>query len=193
MYKKINQFFNKEEIQEILDLVYSLDQNGEGKVYRATGRKLIGLDLLSKNIKNKVESYVKNNYGNEIIVKDIGYMKFSKEYGTPKLLPHKDDYACEVVFDYQLRTNKKWDLFIEGNRVELEDNDAVVFEGEKEAHWREKVIFEDGEAVEMICFNCIGKDHWRHSMIENPMPEIEQTKLRQQTFKDWSHIYSKKN
>ena len=159
MYKKINQFFNKEEIQEILDLVYSLDQNGEGKVYRATGRKLIGLDLLSKNIKNKVESYVKNNYGNEIIVKDIGYMKFSKEYGTPKLLPHKDDYACEVVFDYQLRTNKKWDLFIEGNRVELEDNDAVVFEGEKEAHWREKVIFEDGEAVEMICFNCIGKDH----------------------------------
>jgi hypothetical protein len=117
-------------------------------------------------------------------------MRFKKEYGTPKLLPHKDDYACEVVFDYQVRTNKKWNLFIEGNKIELLDNDAVCFEGEQEAHWREKTVFSDDEFVEMICFNCIGEGHWRHTMDVNPKNEIEQAKQTQQVFKDWSYIYN---
>lgn len=190
MYKKIENFFTIDERKIIIDLVDKLYNSNVGKIYRPTGRKLVGLDDLDTNIINKVEQCVKDNYGKDLIVKDIGCMKFSKEYGTPKLLPHKDDYACQIVFDYQLRTNKKWDLFIEGERVELNDNDVVIFEGEKVAHWREKTVFNDNEYVEMICFNCIGDGHWRHELTENPMSEIEQTKIRQKTFKDWAHIYS---
>jgi hypothetical protein len=46
------------------------------------------------------------------------------------------------------------------------------------------------EFVEMICFNCIGENHWRHSLTVNPLSEIEQAKRIRQTFRDWSHIYS---
>lgn len=190
MFKIIRNFFSIEEVDIIKNLVDDLYDKKLGTVYRNTGRKLTGLDNLDKSIIKKVENYVKENYGKDIVVKDIGCMKFSKEYGTPKLLPHKDDYACQVVFDYQFRTNKKWDLFIEGERIELNDNDAVVFEGEKVAHWREKIVFSEGEYVEMICFNCIGDGHWRHNLVENPMSEMEQVKIKQQTFKDWAHIYS---
>ena len=190
MYKIINSFFNEQEINIILNNIKETENAGVGKVYRQTGRKLIGLDNLNKNIIDKVEAYVNNTYNKKLIVKDIGFMRFKKEYGTPKLLPHKDDYACEVVFDYQVRTNKKWNLFIEGNKIELLDNDAVCFEGEQEAHWREKTVFSDDEFVEMICFNCIGEGHWRHTMDVNPKNEIEQAKQTQQVFKDWSYIYN---
>lgn len=190
MYKVLNSFFSKEEVAVIIDFVDHLLLNGEGTIYAATGRKLIGLDNLDKKIIEKVEKYVKETYSSEIIVKDIGFMRFSKEYGKPKLLPHKDDYACEVVFDYQLRTNKKWDLFIEGKRIQLKDNDAVSFEGEKEAHWRERISFNDGEYVDMICFNCIGKDHWRHNSIDNPKSEIELEKEKYEIFKKWGSVYN---
>ena len=190
MYKIFNNFFNNDEINTIISHINNLENNNVGKVYRQTGRKLIGLDGLDKNIIDKVENCVKDLYQKNLIVKDIGFMRFKKEYGSPKLLPHKDDYACEVVFDYQVKTNKKWDLIIEGNRIELKDNDAVCFEGEKEAHWRERVNFKDDEFVEMICFNCIGDSHWRHKSEINPLSEIEQAKRIRQTFKDWSHIYS---
>jgi hypothetical protein len=191
MYKIINNFFNDEEINIILKNIKDTEDQAPGKVYRQTGRKIVGLDNLDKKIINKVEVFINQFYNKKLIVKDIGFMRFKKEYGTPKLLPHKDDYACEVVFDYQVKTNKKWDLFIEGQRIELKDNDAVCFEGEQEAHWREKTIFNDDEFVEMICFNCIGENHWRHNSEINPMNEIDQAKRMQQTFKDWSHIYSK--
>ena len=190
MYKIINSFFNEEEINIILNTIKEAEDSGAGKIYRQTGRKLIGLDNLNKDIINKVETYVNNTYNKKLIVKDIGFMRFKKEYGAPKLLPHRDDYACEVVFDYQVRTNKKWDLFVEGKRIELLDNDAVCFEGEEEAHWREKVLFSDDEFVEMICFNCIGENHWRHSLTVNPLSEIEQAKRIRQTFRDWSNLYS---
>jgi hypothetical protein len=190
MHKILNNFFDKKEIETIINFVDYLININEGVVYSATGRKLIGLDNLDKTIIQKVEKYVKEIYNVDIIVKDIGFMRFSKQYGKPKLLPHKDDYACEVVFDYQLRTNKKWDLFIEGKRIELNDNDAVCFEGEKEAHWREKTIFNDNEYVDMICFNCIGKDHWRHNSINNPKSEIDIEKEKYETFKKWGSVYN---
>jgi len=190
MHKILNNFFDKKEIETIINFVDYLININEGVVYSATGRKLIGLDNLDKTIIQKVEKYVKEIYNVDIIVKDIGFMRFSKQYGKPKLLPHKDDYACEVVFDYQLRTNKKWDLFIEGKRIELNDNDAVCFEGEKEAHWREKTIFNDNEYVDMICFNCIGKDHWRHNSIDNPKSEIDIEKEKYETFKKWGSVYN---
>jgi hypothetical protein len=190
MYKIFNNFFNTEEINIISKYIEQCENNNKGKIYRQTGRKLIGLEGLDISIINKVESYVKNVYNKNLTVKDIGFMRFKKEYGLPKLLPHKDDYACEVVFDYQFKTNKKWNLVIEGNKVSLNDNDAVCFEGENEAHWREKTIFDDNEFVEMICFNCIGDGHWRHQSETNPLSEIDQAKKIKQTFKDWSHIYT---
>lgn len=190
MYKIFNNFFNTKEINIISKYIEQCENNNKGKIYRQTGRKLIGLEGLDISIINKVESYVKNVYNKNLIVKDIGFMRFKKEYGLPKLLPHKDDYACEVVFDYQFKTNKKWNLVIEGNKVSLNDNDAVCFEGENEAHWREKTIFDDNEFVEMICFNCIGDGHWRHQSETNPLSEIDQAKKIKQTFKDWSHIYT---
>lgn len=188
MHKKFNNFFSQEEINILKSAIRYAENNGAGMVYKQTGRKLIGLDDLDKKIIDKVEFQIKELYKKDLKVKDIGFMRFKKEYGDPKLLPHVDDYACEVVFDYQLNTNKKWDLFIEGNRVELSDNDAVCFEGEAEAHWREKIKFNDDEFVEMICFNCVGNDHWRNSSDINPN-ELERIKLNQDVVKKWRSLY----
>lgn len=191
MYKVFDNVFSNEDINKILKCIIIEEESGNGKIYRATGRKLVGLQNLESDIIHKVEDYVNSFYNKKLTVSDIGFMRFKKDYGKPKLLPHKDDYACEVVFDYQLSTNKRWDLFIEGQRIELKDNQAVCFEGETEAHWREKTIFNDGEYVEMICFNCIGDNHWRHKTDKNPLDEIEQAKRIKDTFKQWGYLYSK--
>lgn len=190
MYKVIKNFFTDDEVKIIKSYILDQENSGSGKIYRETGRKLIGISDLDIKIVNKVKLFIDTFYNKNLTVKDIGFMRFKKEYGIPKLLPHKDDYACEVVFDYQLSTNKKWDLFIEGNRVELSDNDAVCFEGEAEAHWREKIKFNDDEYVEMICFNCIGDNHWRHKTNTNPVSEIEQAIQKKEIFRKWSSHYS---
>lgn len=78
MHKIINNFFNEEEINIILNNIKETEDSGAGKIYRQTGRKLIGLDNLNKNIIDKVEAYVNNTYNKKLIVKDIGFMRFKK-------------------------------------------------------------------------------------------------------------------
>ena len=50
MHKILNNFFDKKEIETIINFVDYLININEGVVYSATGRKLIGLDNLDKTI-----------------------------------------------------------------------------------------------------------------------------------------------
>ena len=190
--KIIKNFVDKEELELLKKLCDFNYKNIQFNQIKET-------NLIITKYKEKIKNTAENIFGfklehddlaNEINLK-TNYLNGRKpNFATDVHTDTLTDYACEVVFDYQVRTNKKWDLLIEGKKIELLDNDAVCFEGEKEAHWREKTLFNDDEFVEMICFNCIGDGHWRHTMDVNPKNEIEQAKQIQQVFKDWSYIYN---
>jgi len=82
------------------------------------------------------------------------YEKFTKPDGTissPKLIPHYDGFPePRFTFDYQIRSNTLWPLFVEEEEFVLQDNQALTFVGTHQVHWRSKKDFNPGEFIDMI-------------------------------------------
>ena len=93
------------------------------------------------------------------------------------------------MFDYQIEANKKWDVVVNGNSIGLNDNDAVIFEGEKDAHWRKPTRFNSNEYVSMINFNAVSSDHWSNFTEADPVTPIERESIQKNIFKEWKNEY----
>ena len=70
---------------------------------------------------------------------------------------HADNYSVDdnfeyarLTFDIQLSSNKLWKIFVEDNDFELHENEGLVFSGTHQVHWREKVIFDNTDYVDML-------------------------------------------
>lgn len=79
-------------------------------------------------------------------------VEYSNKYGSPNLLPHFDRDQNEIIVDYQLISNTRWPLGINTSAYDLEDNSALMFNPNTNAHWRPSKIFKDEEYVRMIFF-----------------------------------------
>lgn len=189
MYKIIENVFSETETnyfkfmvkqKEILKLFYLRPD---------TGRLSMGLTSIKPEIIAKVQGIMKNIYGKDYEIKDVGFNRYQLEYGIPNLIPHVDDQKSQVVFNYQLDSNKKWDLVIEGNSVSLNNNDAVVFEGEKDVHWRNPVDFKSDEYVSMLNFNAVDKHHWSNFTKIDPIGPEELRKNQNSIVEKWYNHY----
>jgi hypothetical protein len=73
------------------------------------------------------------------------------KYGDyTQLPPHMDAPKNQLQMDYQVESNTKWALVVEGERFELEDNDVLLFAGGYQMHWREEKTLQAGEFVDMF-------------------------------------------
>lgn len=75
-----------------------------------------------------------------------------------RLEKHKDINACTFTVDYCVSQLEPWELYVEGVPYLLEENDALLFMGEDQEHWRP--AFPIGNRVEMIFFHYARPDHW---------------------------------
>lgn len=82
------------------------------------------------------------------------YEKFTRSDGvvsSPKLIPHYDGFPePRFTFDFQIRSNTDWPLFVEGKEFVLADNQALTFSGTHQIHWRSHKEFGAGEFIDMI-------------------------------------------
>jgi len=175
MPKIIKNFLNTEDIINLY-LVFGLEMDNS-ILSEDTGRKIVvSQHLISnnnspiKNIFKKVEDYVSNEYNKKMKTATFGIHLYSKKFGIPQLLPHVDDYAGQVVFDYQLASNIVWPLIVDGQKYILKDNDVLMFEGEKEGHWRQQITFLEDSFVIMFIVNLIDEEHWFNFNDKNPKP-----------------------
>ena len=84
---------------------------------------------------------------------EYSFARYSNESGySPKLFPHYDSVfdAPRITLDVQLKSNFNWDLFVEGKQFSLKDNQALVFSGNTQIHWRENQKILDGETLDMV-------------------------------------------
>jgi hypothetical protein len=89
------------------------------------------------------------------------YALFAHYIGPNAQLPkHKDDNACTYTIDYCLYQNINWDLWIEEKPFSLKPNDALVYSGTDQLHWREKFPGKNGDHVAMIFFHFAEPGHW---------------------------------
>jgi hypothetical protein len=189
MHKFIENVFSKIEIDYLKDIIKEKESLKLYTLRPDTGRIAISLMYLKPEIIDKVEKIIKNSYGKDYKIKDVGFQRYKLEYGHPNLKPHLDNGNCEVVFDYQIEANKKWDVVVNGNSVGLNDNDAVIFEGEKDAHWRKPTRFSPNEYVSMINFNAVSSNHWSNFTEVDPIPPTARKLVQKNVFKEWKNEY----
>ena len=92
---------------------------------------------------------------------DISYIMFA-QYETEKanLPKHKDNNACTYTLDVCLYYDTPWAIWVEGKEYWLKPNQALVFYGEDQLHWREEFPVPENNKVGMLFNHYIEPDHW---------------------------------
>ena len=171
--KTESNFFKPDTFNEFKDYIYkelllrpvvSLDQGGEvntevSLIQGGIGRIIMHLNIhkIPEDVYSRTFWYA-NKINENMIPNTFMFARYSKQYGIPKLLPHIDNSNTDFTIDCQIESTIKWPIAIENNRYVLNNNDAIVFESSRYAHWREPILFSDEDYVDMAFFHFIDKD-----------------------------------
>jgi hypothetical protein len=153
----ISELLDENDIKE-LDRIISLKEH----IYHEadSGRLLQNLNSLQTSYLNqKITDKVKSILEKNLKMVAEGYTTYSIEYGSPILAPHCDSNETQYILDYHVDSNVEWPIAVEGEYVNLKNNEAVLFSGKYDIHWRPKKEFKDGEFVSMIFFHFVDLDN----------------------------------
>ena len=89
------------------------------------------------------------------------YCLWASYRGYRAQLPkHIDDNACTYTIDLCLSHVAPWSIYIEGKELIPYPNQAVVYYGEDQYHWREAFTEPNKNRVDMIFFHFVEPQHW---------------------------------
>jgi hypothetical protein len=150
----INSIFSNKEIKNILDSIESFPLD-KIRVQKWGGQGILDDIKITNEIKDKIESIATKHIGEEMILENFSIARYSPEYGYEvKLFPHYDTRPIEMfVLDIQLKTNEDWGIIVEGEQYNINDNDALLFSGTQQMHWRErKTLSKESEIYMLFCW-----------------------------------------
>jgi hypothetical protein len=148
---KLNDIFSKEEIEKFNEIINShkdIDINPD----KALGRTLLLYFDLPQDTKEKITKICSDLLGIDLTFTHVGYAEYNNLYGNPNLPPHFDGDNNILVVDYQLESNTSWNLGVDLQSYDLQDNSALIFNANEHIHWRPHKIFKDGEYIKMLFF-----------------------------------------
>lgn len=173
--QKIKNIFTQEELNILNNAIsYSkipVDDNNNYVNYKSNSEGLGiceelgrlqfgGLKDLPQPINDKVINIVKNLLGKKLSLSHAMAVEYSSSYGIPNLPVHYDHDTHDLIINFQLLSNTQWSIGIDLEVYDLEDNSAIIFNGNEHTHWRPHKTFKDKEFIKMIFF--------RFKDIENP-------------------------
>ena len=79
-------------------------------------------------------------------------------YGKPNLPPHLDADTNDLILNIQIESNTDWAIGLNLKAYDIKDNSALVFNPNKEIHWRAHKEFKDGEYVRMLFIRLFNPD-----------------------------------
>lgn len=141
--------FSKQQVEYANSLIDASPDIEEQPQY---GRYLFHEVYWSEEFKSTSLHVVEETVGEKLLWTSAGCAEYTAKAGEPDLPPHFDGDNTDYIMTYQLSSNKVWPLGVDYNVVTLEDNSGVIFEPNKNIHWRTHAKFEDGEFVRMIFF-----------------------------------------
>jgi hypothetical protein len=141
--------------QDHIDKIYKVIDNtpeDQTRVQPWASHKVWDVSL-GQEIEDRINEVVKNSLGNHLVLrKDYSFARYSPKFGyKAKLFPHYDTRPSQrVTFDIQLKTSEPWALVVEEDAYNLQDNQALVFAGTQQIHWREDKQIADNAEIDMI-------------------------------------------
>ncbi len=134
-------------------------------------RRVIKYPELDSHFSKKLEPVVQNLFKNTRIKSTYSvYLDYNKP--TSKLPPHKDNNACTYTVDYCVSSKTPWPIIIEGEEFIVEPNQALVFMGGHDLHWRDDMPNPNDNRVEVIMFHFCLDDHWYFTEGQDYMYEL---------------------
>ena len=138
-YKLIKNFLTKEEINLLKDYCrikhrtninsFDFHQNDNGDTY------FYGDPVMESLMINKIKIMEKET-GLELYPTYAFWRMYTMFADLKK---HKDRPACEISVTVMIGSDEtKWPIFMDGNQIELEPGDAVIYLGCELEHWREE-------------------------------------------------------
>jgi len=158
----IKGFFTEEEVEVLLAIINyqkkaSVEVLGEffaPLVLPKMARMQIEM-MYPPSIRRKLEMFASEMVGEEVFMSHNSYLSYNQEHSpevNPKLPPHydSDNYFTKLTMDYQLDSNISWPIVIENEHFNLEYGDLLVFWGAGQAHWRDPIMFKEGDNTEVL-------------------------------------------
>lgn len=75
------------------------------------------------------------------------------------LFHHKDKNACTYTADLVLYQKEPWGIWVNNIEYILNPNEALLFMGEDQEHWRE-TISDNTDKIGLAFFHYVRPDHW---------------------------------
>jgi hypothetical protein len=137
-YKVIKNFLTKEEQKLLLDYTRIAHRNNfdsfDGTQSNNLDTKVYGDPVMESLLLQKME----------IVSKQTGYellptYAFWRMYTyNSELTKHIDRPSCEISTTIMIGScGKEWPIYMDGNKITLEDGDGVIYKGIELQHWRE--------------------------------------------------------
>lgn len=148
-----------EHIDEIYAKVNSTPDS-ETRIQPWAGHKVWDI-AFSKDIEDRITEVAQSIVGDGVVLDyDYSFARYSPKFGyVCKLFPHYDNRESQrITFDLQLRASEPWAVVVENEAFNLQDNEALIFAGTQQIHWREKKTIADDAEIDMIFCHLTYKD-----------------------------------
>jgi hypothetical protein len=144
----VTDIFSEEEIEALYETV----EAHVPEIYDELGRVQYNLfaSPLKQKTFDKLMSVVKEVSDLPLEIRSVTYVEYNLLYGKPNLPAHVDGDSTELILNIQIESNTDWALGLNLETYEIKDNSALVFNPNKEIHWRVHKEFKDGEYVRML-------------------------------------------
>lgn len=105
-------------------------------------------------VEKHVTEVLSEKLGEEMILSEISYAIYAPRFGyKPKLFPHFDSHVVDgqrITVDIQLQTTIDWGIVVEEETFYIQNNEALVFSGTQQLHWREKKELSMDDEIHLI-------------------------------------------
>lgn len=145
---RIDNIFEQKEIDHINRIIAKSPKN----VHNNLGRFEVPdiLQELSPIVIDKLNAIAKSVSDLPLKIDHAMCVEYNLLYGKPSLWPHLDGDTNDLIINIQLESNTVWDMGLNLDIHTLSDNSGLVFNANKETHWRVQKEFKDGEYVRMM-------------------------------------------
>lgn len=146
----IKNIFTKEEMELIYDHINSTPDE-HMRLHPQLGHKIF-LWGMPKSIQDKVLSVIQKYFDTPLKLTEVSAARYANGYiDPPNLYPHIDTFETpRLTFDIQLKSTRNWPIVVEGKEFVLRDNEAIIFSGTNQLHWRTKTKFRDDDIIDML-------------------------------------------
>jgi hypothetical protein len=155
----IKNILTKDQIDNIYNIINDSPEENT-KIQVRLGHKAY-LVSLGEEIKKHFEEIVQKYYGDDWVLTEYQFARYSSKFGyKPKLYPHFDDAfnVHKLTLDVQVRSTIDWPIIIEGKEFLLKDNEGLIFSGTDQIHWRSDLELSEDDVVDLIFCHCERKD-----------------------------------